>query len=523
MEQAFIGILEQLVKEQGSAALTDARKCKSLLADYTKNDYKKESRLLIQAVEAGVAKSIEGAEDLALCKKTQIRNMEEEGLSSSFAQDIVNALALVLRGDKTVTVAASVQQTAAPIASKVSAPPEKNADTCDVRYYDMLNNTTKVLIKYVSKIYKSGVRAVDNVYFNVEDKEFAVLLGPSGSGKTTLLNMIAGYENITEGELLIDGEIMNDFSPNGRNVAMTANDYGVDTAGGSSKSRLDRGALSLQMTVYENMAFVLQSKKVPKYEIDKRIHEAARILDFEKFLGYKIAALSAGQRCRVAVGRAIVRNPKVFLFDDILSTLDPKLRVQMRAELSDLHLRLNATIIYATVDWAEAMSMANKIIVIKDGIVQQIGSPLFLYYYPVNKFVAGYMGSPPMYLLNVKVQEESNSIVLDEGSFKIKADGAHIAYLRKYAGKEVLLGIRPEDLIYTESPDRGIRTRVTVVQPFGADIHLWLTTDTQPLMARTEPYHIFRVGDTANFIPKMEKARYFDKETELAIIPPPGV
>nr|AGS52690.1 maltose/maltodextrin transport ATP-binding protein malK [uncultured bacterium contig00064] len=271
------------------------------------------------------------------------------------------------------------------------------------------------------------------------------------------------------------------------------------------------------------MAFGLRIKKVPKAEIEKRVNEAARILDIEKFLDRKPKALSGGQRQRVAVGRAIVRNPKVFLFDEPLSNLDAKLRVQMRAELSDLHLRLNATMIYVTHDQVEAMTMANKIVVMKDGKVQQIGSPLFLYNHPINKFVAGFIGSPPMNFLTVRVSDEGSSVMLDEGSFKIKADPSHNEYLKKYAGKEVFFGIRPEDLTYVASGSsaNSMTVKVTVVEPLGADIHLWLTTETQPLVARTEPSHTFKVGDTAVFVPKMDKARFFDKETELAIIPSP--
>jgi len=364
----------------------------------------------------------------------------------------------------------------------------------------------KVELKGISKVYDGGVRAVDKANITVEDKEFVVLVGPSGCGKSTTLRMVAGLEDITEGELLIDGEKMNDVPPKDRNIAMVFQNY----------------ALYPHMSVYENMAFGLRIKKVPKAEIDKRVHEAARILDIEKFLERKPKALSGGQRQRVAVGRAIVRNPKVFLFDEPLSNLDAKLRVQMRAELSDLHLRLNATMIYVTHDQVEAMTMANKIVVMKDGWIQQIGSPLFLYNYPRNKFVAGFIGSPPMNFLSVKVREEGSSIMLDEGSFKIKADPSHFEFLRKYIGKEVFFGIRPEDLIYSDSGAQNSMTvKVTVVEPLGADIHLWLTTETQPLVARTEPNHTFKVGDTTVFVPRMEKARYFDKESEEAIIPAP--
>jgi multiple sugar transport system ATP-binding protein len=362
----------------------------------------------------------------------------------------------------------------------------------------------KVELKGISKVFEGNVRVVDNVNIVVEDKEFVVLVGPSGCGKSTTLRMIAGLEDITEGELYIDGELMNDVPPKDRNIAMVFQNY----------------ALYPHMTVYENMAFGLRIKKVDKAEIDRRVHEAARTLDIEKFLDRRPKALSGGQRQRVAVGRAIVRNPKVFLFDEPLSNLDAKLRVQMRAELSDLHLRLNATMIYVTHDQVEAMTMANKIVVIKDGKIQQIGSPLHLYNYPVNKFVAGFVGSPPMNFLTLKVLKEEGDLVLDEGSFKVKPIAAHAEALKKYIDKEVYFGIRPEDLSYTETQaeENNIPVRITVVEPLGADIHLWLSTASQPMVARTEPHREFKVGESANFIPRLNKARYFDKETELSIL-----
>jgi multiple sugar transport system ATP-binding protein len=362
----------------------------------------------------------------------------------------------------------------------------------------------KVELKGISKVYEGNVRAVDNANIVVEDKEFVVFVGPSGCGKSTTLRMVAGLEDITEGELYIDGELMNDVPPKDRNIAMVFQNY----------------ALYPHMTVYENMAFGLRIRKIDKVEIDRRVHEAAKILDIEKFLERKPKALSGGQRQRVAVGRAIVRNPKVFLFDEPLSNLDAKLRVQMRVELSDLHHRLNATMIYVTHDQVEAMTMASKIVVMKDGKVQQIGSPLYLYNHPVNKFVAGFIGSPPMNFLTVKVVEKDGSIVLDEGSFEVRPTAEHIPYLQKYAGKEIYFGIRPEDLDCTDSPgaENSIKVKITVVEPLGADIHLWLTTETQPLVARTEPHHTFKVGESTNLVPRMEKARYFDKETELSIL-----
>ncbi|GHV86155.1 sugar ABC transporter ATP-binding protein [Spirochaetia bacterium] len=358
----------------------------------------------------------------------------------------------------------------------------------------------KVELKNIGKTYEGNVKAVENANIIVEDKEFVVFVGPSGCGKSTTLRMVAGLEDITEGELLIDGERMNDVPPKDRNIAMVFQNY----------------ALYPHMSVYENMAFGLKIKKVPKAEIDKRVHEAAKILDIEKFLDRKPRALSGGQRQRVAVGRAIVRNPKVFLFDEPLSNLDAKLRVQMRAELSDLHLRLNATMIYVTHDQVEAMTMASKIVVMKDGKVQQIGAPLHLYNHPANKFVAGFIGSPPMNFLTLKVE---TSGALKGENFEIRPAAAHGEALKKYQDKDIFFGIRPEDLSYTESPeDNNIPARITVVEPLGADIHLWLMAGNQPMVARTEPHYNFKVGDTVNFRPNMDKAQYFDRETELSVL-----
>jgi multiple sugar transport system ATP-binding protein len=366
----------------------------------------------------------------------------------------------------------------------------------------------KVELKGISKVYDGDVRAVDNANIVVEDKEFVVFVGPSGCGKSTTLRMIAGLEEITEGELLIDGELMNDVPPKDRNIAMVFQNY----------------ALYPHMSVYENMAFGLRIQKFSKDEIDRRVHEAAHILDIEKFLERKPKALSGGQRQRVAVGRAIVRHPKVFLFDEPLSNLDAKLRVQMRAEISGLHHRLDATMIYVTHDQVEAMTMADKIVVYKDGKIQQTGSPLELYNYPENKFVAGFIGSPPMNFLTVTVLAEDGGIVLDEGSFRLKTDSGHAACLKKYADEEVFFGIRPEDLTLTADAGgtNSIPLTVSVVEPLGADTTLWLNTKTQGMVARTDPSRDFTIGETVYFVPRMEKARYFDRETELAILPRAG-
>jgi multiple sugar transport system ATP-binding protein len=281
-------------------------------------------------------------------------------------------------------------------------------------------------------------------------------------------------------------------------------------------------ALYPHMTVYENMAFGLRIKKVPKDEIDRRVKEAAVKLDIEKFLQRKPKALSGGQRQRVAVGRAIVRNPKVFLFDEPLSNLDAKLRVQMRAELSKLHHDLDATMIYVTHDQVEAMTMATKIVVMKDGKVQQIGAPLELYNHPGNKFVAGFIGSPPMNFLSAKVETGDGGLWLDEGSAKVKVADEHKAKLEAYVGKEVFFGIRPEDMNLVEGEGGGtgsIPVTIEVIEPLGAEINLSVITDTkQPLVIRTPPGHNFTHNEKCYFVPTMGKARYFDKESEVAIV-----
>ena len=358
----------------------------------------------------------------------------------------------------------------------------------------------KVELKNISKTYDGNIKVVENATITVEDKEFVVLVGPSGCGKSTTLRMIAGLEDITEGDLFIDGEKMNDVPSKDRNIAMVFQNY----------------ALYPHMSVYDNMAFGLKIKKVPKAEIDQRVHETANILDIEKFLDRKPRALSGGQRQRVAVGRAIVRNPKVFLFDEPLSNLDAKLRVQMRAELSDLHIRLNATMIYVTHDQVEAMTMADKIVVMNNGLIQQIGNPLHLYNKPSNKFVASFIGSPPMNFLTLK----ADSGILKGKGFTLKPAAAHTSILKDYSGRDIYFGIRPEDLSYTKKPasENNIPAKITMVEPLGADIHLLLYAEgNQPMVARTTPDNSFKVGDTVNFKVNMEKAHYFACETELSL------
>ncbi len=360
-----------------------------------------------------------------------------------------------------------------------------------------------VELKNMSKIFEGGVKAVDNANLTINDKEFVVLVGPSGCGKTTTLRMIAGLEDITSGELFIDGNKMNDIPPKDRDIAMVFQNY----------------ALYPHMTVYENMSFGLKIRKYPKEEIQTRVHEAAQILNIEELLQRKPRALSGGQRQRVAVGRAIVRKPKVFLFDEPLSNLDAKLRVQMRAEISSLHTRLQATMVYVTHDQVEAMTMGDRIVVLRDGVAQQIGTPLDLYNNPKNRFVAGFIGSPPMNIMTAEVKEKANKIITDEGDFQIGFTGEAADLLRPYIGKNVLVGIRPEDLVYTPTPEKqnNISTTIEVVEPLGAEIHLWVSSKSHQFVVKVPPRWDFTVGKQANFLPDLNKVKFFDVDTEEAI------
>jgi len=363
----------------------------------------------------------------------------------------------------------------------------------------------KVELKKIGKIYEGNVRAVDDVNITINDQEFVIFVGPSGCGKSTTLRMVAGLEDISEGELFIDGKLVNDVHPKDRDIAMVFQNY----------------ALYPHMTVFQNMAFGLKVRKRPKDEIDKRVRDAARILDIEELLDRRPKQLSGGQRQRVAVGRAIVRNPKVFLFDEPLSNLDAKLRVQMRTELIQLHARLKATIIYVTHDQVEAMTMGDKIVVMRDGRIQQIGSPLYLYNQPINKFVAGFLGTPPMNFIAVKVIQEGGELHIDEGAFKIKVADLHVPMLKPYVGQEVSFGIRPENLPYVEDPGGPdlIRAKVTIVEPLGADINLYATTSRHSMIARVPPHHLIKMGDNVTLAPVMAKAHYFDQDTGLSIVP----
>ncbi len=360
-----------------------------------------------------------------------------------------------------------------------------------------------VELKNINKIYEGNVQAVKDANITVSDKEFVVLVGPSGCGKTTTLRMIAGLEDITTGELFIDGKMVNDIPPKDRDIAMVFQNY----------------ALYPHMSVYDNMAFGLKIRKFSKDEIKNRVDEAARILDIEQLLDRKPKALSGGQRQRVAVGRAIVRKPKVFLFDEPLSNLDAKLRVQMRAEISSLHNRLQATMVYVTHDQVEAMTMGDKIVVMKDGLIQQIGDPLQLYNHPVNRFVAGFIGSPPMNFMSVKIVEEGGKVYAVEDNFRVQIDTRLAELSKPYVGKEMVFGVRPEDLKYDPKAkdDTCVPATVEVVEPLGAETHIYVNTGSHSIITRVEPSLRLQVGDEVRLVPDFERVTLFDLDTELSV------
>ena len=360
----------------------------------------------------------------------------------------------------------------------------------------------------IQKIYPNGFHAVKDFNLEIADKEFIIFVGPSGCGKSTTLRMIAGLEDISGGTFKIDGKVMNDVEPKDRDIAMVFQNY----------------ALYPHMTVYDNMAFGLKLRKVPKDEIDKKVREAAKILDLDKLLDRKPKALSGGQRQRVAMGRAIVRNPKVFLMDEPLSNLDAKLRVQMRIEISKLHENLGATIIYVTHDQTEAMTLGTRIVVMKDGVVQQVDTPQALYNTPCNLFVAGFIGSPQMNFMDALVNVNGNDVTLKVGEHVLKVPASKRQALIDggYDGKTVVLGIRPEDVhdsqaFISNSPDSVIKSKIKVYELLGAEVFLYFDLEGTQMTARVNPRTTLRTGDDAIFALDMEKIHLFDKDTELTI------
>jgi multiple sugar transport system ATP-binding protein len=365
----------------------------------------------------------------------------------------------------------------------------------------------RVELKDVKKIYAGGVEAVKGANLVVEDKEFVVFVGPSGCGKSTTLRMIAGLEEVSDGEISIGDTVVNDVPPKNRDIAMVFQNY----------------ALYPHMTVYKNMAFGLMLRKYPKKEIERRVHEAAQILGIEHLLERKPKALSGGERQRVAVGRAIVRQPKVFLFDEPLSNLDAKLRVQMRAEISKLHTRLQSTMIYVTHDQVEAMTMGDRIVVMLGGEIQQIASPLELYHRPANKFVAGFIGTPPMNMMNGEIIAENGRLRFrtENGGINLFVAPAHQEALSRYAGNKVVMGIRPEDFVENVSQQaedgKTITGKIEVVEPMGSEIYVYLDAQGKALTARIGIEREPDVNTKYVIDVHMERAHYFDAETEKSI------
>jgi multiple sugar transport system ATP-binding protein len=371
----------------------------------------------------------------------------------------------------------------------------------------------KVVLENICKIYPGGVKAVDNANLTIDDQEFVVLVGPSGCGKSTTLRMIAGLEEISSGNIYIDGKRVNDVPPKDRDIAMVFQNY----------------ALYPHMTVYKNMAFGLKLRKYPKEEIDKRVRDAAQILGItDEQLERKPKALSGGQRQRVAVGRAIVRKPKAFLFDEPLSNLDAKMRVQMRTEISKLHNQLNSTMIYVTHDQVEAMTMGDRIVVMKDGLIQQVANPIELYDNPKNMFVAGFIGSPSMNFFKGALQQQGGGLAFVEntnGSGKpgisFTVGDALTKSLAGYVGKPIVFGIRPEAIKHgtaAGAQERTVPATVDVVEPMGAEIFLHLTTGGHVFTARVDAHDKSKVGQQVDLVLDLRKCRFFDQQTEQTIV-----
>jgi len=385
-------------------------------------------------------------------------------------------------------------------------------------------------INSVGKIYPNGTRALEDVNIEINDGEFVVLVGPSGCGKTTLLRMVAGLEDITEGEISIADKVVNKIAPKDRDIAMVFQNY----------------ALYPHMSVYDNMAFSLKLRKLPKHEIDQKVKDAAKTLEIDELLERKPKALSGGQRQRVAMGRAIVRNPQAFLMDEPLSNLDAKLRVQMRAELGQLHTQLKTTTLYVTHDQVEAMTMGDRVAVIRKGVLQQIDTPREIYLYPKNIFVAGFIGSPAMNFVYADIKTSTKGMTLIFGNDKVLAKEAPEA-LKEYEGKEIVLGIRPEafeDSVYANKKEftEEINIDVSLLEQLGSDTYIHFFKDIKPVqteaieeiladegenisllgtqtkfIARINPNATIEEGQNINLAIDPTKLHYFDPETGMAI------
>ncbi len=366
----------------------------------------------------------------------------------------------------------------------------------------------KVTLENISKHFVSKhaieVIAVKDFSLEIEDKEFVVLVGPSGCGKTTTLRMIAGLEEITQGNIYIGDRLINRVPAKDRDIAMVFQNY----------------ALYPHMTVYDNLAFSLEMRKFSKEEIDQRVREAAEILNIPELLKRKPKALSGGQRQRVAVGRAIVRKPRVFLFDEPLSNLDAKLRVQMRVELKKLHERLSSTIIYVTHDQVEAMTMGDRIVVMKDGLIQQVGRPLDLYFHPANKFVAGFIGSPSMNFIETRLIASDNKLFVQADGFRLRIPEEKSQNLQKYVNKKVIFGIRPQDLSKASAPIEGetIEAFVEIIEPIGNEIYLDVKVGEDSLIASVDPKTKVTPRQDILLQANLENIHLFDIDDERALL-----
>jgi multiple sugar transport system ATP-binding protein len=366
----------------------------------------------------------------------------------------------------------------------------------------------RVQLKHIYKRYSGNVATVKDLNLDIRDEEFLVLVGPSGCGKSTTLRMVAGLEEISEGELWIGDRLVNDVHPKDRDIAMVFQNY----------------ALYPHMNVYDNMAFGLKLRKVPKAEIDRRVREAAKILDIAHLLDRKPKALSGGQRQRVALGRAIVREPQVFLMDEPLSNLDAKLRVQMRTEISKLQQRLKTTTIYVTHDQTEAMTMGHRIVVMKDGVIQQVATPQQIYNHPANMFVASFIGSPAMNFLHGQLVEDGGKIYFRAPELNIELPEGRYKQLRDagVVGREVVFGIRPENIhdegFYFETfPNATIGASAEVVELMGHEMYLYLNVGGQTVTARVNTRTDVHVGSNVKLAFDMNKYHIFNKETEVAV------
>lgn len=362
----------------------------------------------------------------------------------------------------------------------------------------------KVVLEHVFKRFTSDVIAVNDVNLDIKDQEFLVLVGPSGCGKTTTLRMVAGLEEISDGKIIIGDRVVNDVAPKDRDIAMVFQNY----------------ALYPHMNVYDNMAFGLKLRKVPREEIDRRVKEAADILGIGPYLKRKPKELSGGQRQRVALGRAIVREPQAFLMDEPLSNLDAKLRVQTRTELKKLHARLKTTTIYVTHDQTEAMTMGDRIVVMKDGLIQQVATPQEIYNEPANRFVASFIGAPPMNFLEGVISKTDAGLIFDGGTFHLPIPKERQTSLNSYVSKKVTVGVRPEDISFADDGANKawvVPFEVDVVEPLGSEAYLYVSNEKQSVTARVESAVGIHTKDRLDLYFNFNKMHLFDGETEMAI------